>query len=112
MMLKLTTSELIRLAEILTQAGKISDASRHEFLLLSDVMGLTMVVDYNTSQSRTVLLRGIRSLSTPSNMILCSWREKLVRGKIIRGGDLHLALQRARQWILAFPRLPPRGLIP
>lgn len=47
---KLTTSELIRLAEILTQAGKISDASRHEFLLMSDVMGLTMVVDYNTSE--------------------------------------------------------------
>jgi protocatechuate 3,4-dioxygenase beta subunit len=46
----LTTSELIRLAEILTVAGKISDASRHEFLLMSDVMGLTMVVDYNTNQ--------------------------------------------------------------
>jgi protocatechuate 3,4-dioxygenase beta subunit len=47
---KLTTNELIRLAEILTAAGKISDASRHEFLLMSDVMGLTMVVDYNTSE--------------------------------------------------------------
>src|ERR1700736_2486523 len=47
---KLTTNELIRLAEILTAAGKISDASRHEFLLMSDVMGLTMVVDYNTNQ--------------------------------------------------------------
>src|SRR5271157_4983211 len=46
----LTTNELIRLAEILTAAGKISDASRHEFLLMSDVMGLTMVVDYNTNQ--------------------------------------------------------------
>ncbi|MBV9732621.1 MAG: 6-chlorohydroxyquinol-1,2-dioxygenase, partial [Verrucomicrobia bacterium] len=46
----LTTSELIRLAEILTAAGKISDASRHEFLLMSDIMGLTMVVDYNTNQ--------------------------------------------------------------
>jgi protocatechuate 3,4-dioxygenase beta subunit len=46
----LTTNELVRLAEILTAAGKISDASRHEFLLMSDVMGLTMVVDYNTNQ--------------------------------------------------------------
>jgi len=46
----LTTNELINLAEIFTQAGKISDASRHEFLLMSDVMGLTMVVDYNTNQ--------------------------------------------------------------
>jgi protocatechuate 3,4-dioxygenase beta subunit len=46
----LTTNELIRLAEILTAAGKISDASRHEFLLMSDILGLTMVVDYNTNQ--------------------------------------------------------------
>ena len=46
----LTTNELIRLAEILTAAGQISDSSRHEFLLMSDVMGLTMVVDYNTNQ--------------------------------------------------------------
>ncbi|HZC34749.1 MAG TPA: dioxygenase [Chthoniobacterales bacterium] len=46
----LTTNELIQLAEIFTQAGKISDASRHEFLLMSDVMGLSMVVDYNTNQ--------------------------------------------------------------
>jgi hypothetical protein len=37
----LTTNELIKLAEIFTQAGKISDPSRHEFLLISDVMGLT-----------------------------------------------------------------------
>jgi protocatechuate 3,4-dioxygenase beta subunit len=47
---KLTTNELIRLAAILTRAGQISDASRHEFLLMSDVMGLTMVVDYNTNE--------------------------------------------------------------
>jgi protocatechuate 3,4-dioxygenase beta subunit len=46
----LTTNELIKLAEILTAAGKISDASRHEFLLMSDIMGLTMVVDYTTNQ--------------------------------------------------------------
>src|SRR3981081_3267687 len=48
----LTTNELIKLAEIFTQAGKISDASRHEFLLMSDVMGLTMVVEYKTNQKR------------------------------------------------------------
>jgi hydroxyquinol 1,2-dioxygenase len=46
----LTTNELIRLAEILTAAGQISDTSRHEFLLMSDIMGLTMVVDYNTNK--------------------------------------------------------------
>jgi hydroxyquinol 1,2-dioxygenase len=46
----LTTNELIKLAEFLTAAGKICDASRHEFLLMSDIMGLTMVVDYNTNQ--------------------------------------------------------------
>jgi hypothetical protein len=46
----LTTNELIALADILTRAGQISDASRHEFLLISDVIGLTMVVDYNTNQ--------------------------------------------------------------
>jgi protocatechuate 3,4-dioxygenase beta subunit len=46
----LTTNELIKLAEILTTAGQISDASRHEFLLMSDVMGLTMVADYHTNK--------------------------------------------------------------
>src|SRR5260370_26779367 len=46
----LATNDFIRPPEILTAAGKISDASRHEFLLMSDVMGLTMVVDYNTNQ--------------------------------------------------------------
>ena len=46
----LTTNELIKLAEILTAAGQISDACRHEFLLMSDVMGLTMVVDHNTNK--------------------------------------------------------------
>ncbi len=48
-----TTPELLRLAEILTAAGQISDSSRHEFLLMSDVMGLTMVVDYLTNQKPT-----------------------------------------------------------
>jgi hydroxyquinol 1,2-dioxygenase len=46
----LTTNELIKLAEIFTAAGQISDASRHEFLLMSDIMGLTMVVDHNTNK--------------------------------------------------------------
>jgi hydroxyquinol 1,2-dioxygenase len=47
---RLTTPELLRLAEILTTAGQISNDSRHEFLLMSDVMGLTMVVDYLTNE--------------------------------------------------------------
>jgi catechol 1,2-dioxygenase len=47
---RFTTPELIRLAEILTTAGQISNDSRHEFLLMSDVMGLTMVVDYLTNE--------------------------------------------------------------
>jgi catechol 1,2-dioxygenase len=46
----LTTTELIKLAEILTEAGKISDTKRKEFLFLSDILGLTMVVDYNTNE--------------------------------------------------------------
>jgi catechol 1,2-dioxygenase len=46
----LTTNELIKLAEIFTAAGQISDASRHEFLLMSDIIGLTMVVDYNSNK--------------------------------------------------------------
>ena len=47
---RFTTPELIRLAEILTKAGQISNDSRHEFLLMSDVIGLTMVVDYLTNE--------------------------------------------------------------
>lgn len=42
---RLQPGELLRAAEFLTECGRISDAARHEFLLLSDTLGLTMVVD-------------------------------------------------------------------
>jgi Catechol dioxygenase N terminus len=42
---KLTTSELIRLAEILTEAGQISNRSRHEFLLMSDALNKAIEFD-------------------------------------------------------------------
>jgi hydroxyquinol 1,2-dioxygenase len=41
----LQPGELLYAAEFLKRCGDISDASRHEFILLSDVLGLTMVVD-------------------------------------------------------------------
>lgn len=43
--MKLTPDELFAAASFLTECGKISDNSRHEFLLLFDTLGLTMVVD-------------------------------------------------------------------
>ncbi len=45
----LQPDELFRTAEFLTRCGQISDETRHEFLLLSDTLGLTMVVDTETS---------------------------------------------------------------
>lgn len=42
---KLTPQELIDTAAFLTACGQICHAARHEFLLLSDTMGLTMTVD-------------------------------------------------------------------
>ena len=42
---QLTPQELINTAAFLTDCGQISDAARHEFLLLSDTLGLTMTVD-------------------------------------------------------------------
>lgn len=42
---KLTPDELIKATEFLTRAGHISDAKRHEFILMSDVLGLTMLVE-------------------------------------------------------------------
>lgn len=42
---KLQPGELLKGAEFLTACGQISSASRHEFLMLSDTLGLTMVVD-------------------------------------------------------------------
>lgn len=42
---KLRPEELISATEFLTRAGQISDHKRHEFILLSDVLGLTMLVE-------------------------------------------------------------------
>ena len=47
---ELRPDELFQAAQFLTAIGKISDQTRHEFLLLSDTLGLTMLVD--TMQSR------------------------------------------------------------
>lgn len=42
---ELTPDELFEAARFLTEVGKISDEKRHEFLLLSDILGLTILVD-------------------------------------------------------------------
>jgi protocatechuate 3,4-dioxygenase beta subunit len=42
---ELTPTELLGAAEFLRHCGEVSDAARHEFILLSDVLGLTMVVE-------------------------------------------------------------------
>jgi hypothetical protein len=41
----LTPAELLQAAEFLRACGEISDGARHEFILLSDVLGITMVTD-------------------------------------------------------------------
>lgn len=42
---RLQPDELLYAAEYLKRCGEISDESRHEFILLSDVLGMTTVVD-------------------------------------------------------------------
>ncbi len=42
---ELSPGELFEAARFLTAVGHISDATRHEFLLLSDTLGLTILVD-------------------------------------------------------------------
>jgi hypothetical protein len=42
---RLQPDELLAAADFPKGCGEISDAARHEFILLSDVLGLTMVVD-------------------------------------------------------------------
>ena len=42
---RLTSAELLAAADFLKRCGDISDAARHEYILLADVLGLTMVVD-------------------------------------------------------------------
>ncbi len=41
----LKPDELLQAAEFLTWGGKISDEKRHEFILMSDTLGLTMLVE-------------------------------------------------------------------
>jgi catechol 1,2-dioxygenase len=42
---RLQPGELLAAAQFLRRCGDISDAARHEYILLADVLGLTMVVD-------------------------------------------------------------------
>jgi catechol 1,2-dioxygenase len=42
---RLTPAELLRAAEYLRACGRISDDARHEFILLADVLGITMVTE-------------------------------------------------------------------
>jgi hypothetical protein len=42
---RLQPGELLAAADFLRRCGEISDEARHEYILLSDVLGLTMVVD-------------------------------------------------------------------
>lgn len=42
---RLMPAELLAAADFLKRCGDISDAARHEYVLLADVLGLTMVVD-------------------------------------------------------------------
>ena len=42
---RLTPRELVAAADFLRRCGEFSNAARHEYVLLSDVLGLTMVVD-------------------------------------------------------------------
>ncbi|MBW4706335.1 6-chlorohydroxyquinol-1,2-dioxygenase [Roseobacter sp. YSTF-M11] len=42
---ELKPDELLAATEFLTRTGHISDAKRHEFILMSDVLGLTMLVE-------------------------------------------------------------------
>jgi catechol 1,2-dioxygenase len=42
---KLSPDELIKATEFLTWGGQISDAKRHEFILMSDTLGLTTLVE-------------------------------------------------------------------
>lgn len=42
---RLQPGELLAAADFLRRCGDISDEARHEYILLSDVLGLTMVVD-------------------------------------------------------------------
>lgn len=47
--IRLEPGELLAAADFLKRCGEISDPARHEFILLADVLGLTMVVDTETA---------------------------------------------------------------
>jgi catechol 1,2-dioxygenase len=47
---RLSPAELLLCAEFLRECGAISDASRHEFILLADVLGITMVAETLASE--------------------------------------------------------------
>jgi hydroxyquinol 1,2-dioxygenase len=47
---RLTPGELLRAADYLKACGTISDDRRHEFILLSDVLGITMVAETLAAQ--------------------------------------------------------------
>ena len=46
---RLEPGELLAAADFLRRCGDISDPGRHEYILLADVLGLTMVVDTETA---------------------------------------------------------------
>lgn len=46
----LEPGELLAAADFLKRCGDISDPARHEYILLADVLGLTMVVDTETAR--------------------------------------------------------------
>lgn len=48
---KLKPEELLYAAEFLKRCGEVTDASRHEFILLADVLGITMVVNTITADA-------------------------------------------------------------
>lgn len=52
---RLTPSELLQAAQYLRACGAISDDVRHEFILLSDALGITMVTE--TLESRSPMAR-------------------------------------------------------
>jgi protocatechuate 3,4-dioxygenase beta subunit len=49
--IRLQPGELLAAADFLKRCGDISDVARHEYILLADVLGLTMVVDTEAAQA-------------------------------------------------------------
>ena len=79
---ELTPDELFEAARFFTEVGKISDDKRHEFLLLSDTLGLTILVD-------TMLSRKSRQ-ATESSVLGPFYRAdapEVANGELIDRGD-------------------------